>query len=223
MRVWLRWALPLGLFLLCLGTQRGDSGMRGDLGHYAVRIGHGGPGDSGQSGNAGLYLGRGLVLTAAHVAGSSPLLVVAAGQPLVAKILKAGTFETVDVTLLSIDPAVLSSSMRALPPLALCEQAAVPGQAVVVVDQRGRPASSVIVSQFALPASVPSNFATVVEDGPTIGNSGSGVFDEVSGCLMGIISRKIEWTNHYEQIRRSLKYFIPAADIRSFLGQDLQK
>jgi hypothetical protein len=215
---WRRWALPLGLFLVCLGTQRGDNGLRGDLDLYAVGIVHGGPGDSVRTGNTGIYLGRGLVLTAAHVAGSPPLFVVAAGQPLVAKILKAGTFEAVDVTLLSIDPVALSASMRVLAPLALCDQSAVPGQAVMVVEQRGKKTPSVIVSPFDLPASLSPNFTTLVEDGPAVGNSGSGVFDEASGCLMGIMSRRIAWRNQYERTQKSVKYFVPAAEILSFLG-----
>src|SRR6516225_12496450 len=54
----------------------------------------------------GIYLGRGLVLTAAHVVGSAahtkPSMRIA-GMDLPASAIKEGNFERVDLTLLSID------------------------------------------------------------------------------------------------------------------------
>jgi hypothetical protein len=221
---WLRRALILSVLLVCLGAQRGDHDLGGDLRQYAVRVIHGLPGEIdqiAQTGNAGLYLGRGLVLTAAHVAGHQlspfPLHIVAGRQLVPAKFVKAGAYEKTDVTLLSVDTETLPVSMRSLPPLKLCRDSPVPGQPVVVAEQRGL-TFSIVVSPLVLPANLPTVFGTLIRDVDTTGNSGSGVFDEASGCLMGIMSRKIEWTNGYEKLHEQVKYFVPAAEIRAFLG-----
>src|ERR671931_1492236 len=54
----------------------------------------------------GIYLGRGLVITAAHVVGSASQtkpIVRIAGQDLPAQAIREGSHEQVDLTLLSID------------------------------------------------------------------------------------------------------------------------
>ena len=71
----------------------------------------------------GVYLGNGLILTAAHVAGdvaqTKPHVVIA-GQDLPAALVKQGSLESVDLTLLSIDGTKLpvGLQMRRTP---LCE------------------------------------------------------------------------------------------------------
>jgi len=64
----------------------------------------------------GIYLGHGLVITAAHVVGHWPALtrphVVVADQDLPAKIIKEGSFEAVDLALLSVDETLLPVSLR---------------------------------------------------------------------------------------------------------------
>ena len=63
----------------------------------------------------GIYLGNGLVLTAAHVAGdfaqTKPHVVIA-GQDLPAALVKQGNLESVDLTLLSIDKTKLPVSLQ---------------------------------------------------------------------------------------------------------------
>src|ERR1700723_4811901 len=72
----------------------------------------------------GVYLGNGLILTAAHVAGdvaqTKPHVVIA-GQDLPATLVKQGSLEGVDLTLLSIDGTKLPMflQMRRTP---LCER-----------------------------------------------------------------------------------------------------
>src|SRR6516225_8429470 len=80
-------------------TDPADDSLR----FYAVDIWH----DPPQSWGAGLgvYLGNGLVLTAAHVVGSAARTrpsVRVAGMDLPAKAIKEGNIERVDLTLLSL-------------------------------------------------------------------------------------------------------------------------
>src|ERR1700730_15422935 len=81
----------------------------------------------------GVYLGNGLILTAAHVAGdvaqTKPHLVIA-GQDLPAALIKQGSLESVDLTLLSIDGTKLpvGLQMRRTP---LCDHPPYAGEKVV--------------------------------------------------------------------------------------------
>ena len=82
----------------------------------------------------GIYLGNGLVITAAHVVGHAYLFnpkVLIAGQTLEAKVVKEGDFEKVDLTLLSIDARRLPAriGLRLMP---LCDAPPSAGQSVVV-------------------------------------------------------------------------------------------
>jgi len=61
----------------------------------------------------------------------------------------------------------------------------------------------------------------VISDVATTGNSGSGVFDAASKCLLGIMSRKImvrvDPADPKSELRDYAKYFVPAATITSFI------
>src|SRR5215470_5497513 len=63
----------------------------------------------------GVYLGNGLILTAAHVAGdfaqTKPRVAIG-GQDLPAELVKQGSLESVDLTLLSIDKTKLPVSLQ---------------------------------------------------------------------------------------------------------------
>jgi hypothetical protein len=175
----------------------------------------------------GIYLGNGLVITAAHVAGhagSANPIVLVAGRSLEAKFVKEGDFETVDLTLLSIDARLLPPNLglRMMP---ICSQPPLVGQKVVVATPQAI-AHSRIMSPHLLPADVSERFNTVIPDVATTGNSGSGVFDAVEQCLMGVMSRKIQTTTTtstmrgapQKSVRDIAKYFVPAAQIQEFIG-----
>ena len=139
----------------------------------------------------GIYLGRGLVITAAHVVDRwKPTWVRFADQELPAKILKPGAFEKEDLTLLSVDEQLLPIKLR-LRRMPLCQVSPWPGEPVVVAIPEGT-ARSQILTPYALPRDVRSRFPTVIKDVATTGNSGSGVFDVGHKCLLGIMSRKIQ-------------------------------
>ena len=174
----------------------------------------------------GVYLGNGLVLTAAHVAGNVAQTkphVVIAGQDLPAALVKQGSLEGVDLTLLSIDGTKLPVrlQMRRMP---LCEQLPYPGEAVVVAIPEGT-APSRILPRRAIPSDLRAQFGTAIADVASTGNSGSGVFDARDLCLLGIVSRKISVTRQPLRIGAPsrttdiAKYFVPAAAIKAFVPQ----
>ncbi len=178
----------------------------------------------------GVYLGAGLVITAAHVVGwafwNKPRVEIG-GKDFAAKVVKEGSLSTVDVTLLSVDERELpvSLGLRRMP---LCRMAPFPGEPVIVATQEGM-ARSQVMPPYALPLHVPPKFTTVISDVATTGNSGSGVFDENKKCLLGIVSRKISEVltkqENGQAVRESLdiaKYFVPAPTIAEFLASELR-
>jgi Trypsin-like peptidase domain len=170
----------------------------------------------------GIYLGKGLVITAQHVVGSAVRTkpsVRIAGMDLPAHTIREGSFERIDLTLLSIDEQKLPIylQMRRMP---LCEKPPWVGEPVIVAIPEGT-ARSRIMSPHLLPFNVRTRFPTVIRDVATTGNSGSGVFDAGTKCLLGIMSRKIfvrANTADAESEQKDIaKYFVPASTIRAFI------
>jgi Trypsin-like peptidase domain len=175
--------------------------------------------DGGQSGS-GVYLKSGLVITAAHLTAlDANMSARIAGVVLPAKVLKQGSVEDVDLSLLLIDQEKLPPSMK-LPQMRLCEAPPWPGDPVIVVDA-GRASRSHIVSPQVLPFTLRNKFSTLIGDVATTGNSGSGVFDPNRKCLVGIMSQKI--TSHMPEGDKDIaKYFVPAAAIRDFIPAEFR-
>jgi len=172
----------------------------------------------------GVYLGNGLVLTAAHVPGNfaetNPHVLIA-GQDLPASLVKEGALGTVDLTLMSIDATKLPVRLR-MSRMPLCERAPFAGETVVVSIPEGTVRSHVL-PPLALPPDLRGRFDTAIGDVATTGNSGSGVFDAWKQCLLGIISRKISVARLGTGIGAApktqdiAKYFIPVRDIKLFM------
>jgi Trypsin-like peptidase domain len=174
----------------------------------------------------GIYLGKGLFITAAHVAGHTWFTrpkVAIAGTEYPTKVVKAGDFETIDLTLLSVDETRLPARL-ALRRNPLCAQAPWPGEAVITVVPEGT-ARSRIMSPQRLPLNT-RKFNTVISDVAQTGNSGSGVFDAEKKCLLGIMSRKISEYRTLSTGKRELydiaKYFVPASVIAQFIPDELR-
>jgi hypothetical protein len=173
----------------------------------------------------GVYLGNGLVLTAAHVAGSAflrSIKVEIAGRELPAKIEKEGSFRDVDLALVSIDERQLPVSLR-LRRMPVCKNAPMPGEEVIVAIPEGI-APSHVVAPALLPRNLDPKFRTAISDVATTGNSGSGVFDAGQKCLLGIISAKIQGfqtgLKNGHAAKQSIdvaKYFVPAVAIAAFI------
>jgi hypothetical protein len=175
---------------------------------YAVNIGT----------NYGVYLGNGLVITAAHVLGSAshtePIVRIA-GTDLPAKIIRKGPYELMDLMLLSVDEQKLPIYLR-MRRMPLCVKAPWVGEPVIVAIPEGT-ARSRIMSPRLLPPAYRLRFSTVISDVATTGNSGSGVFDAGQKCLLGIMSRKIFTRADAESEPKDIaKYFVPASTIGKF-------
>jgi hypothetical protein len=173
----------------------------------------------------GIYLGKGLFITAAHVAGRSwwtrPKVAIA-GQEYPTRVVKEGSFEGTDLTLLAVDEDLLPIRLR-LRRNELCKTFPIPGEAVITVVPEGIARSHVIAPEL-LPLDV-RKFSSVIADVANTGNSGSGVFDAGSKCLLGIMSRKISQSltnrgTNQTVIRDIAKYFVPSTTIREFIPPD---
>ena len=176
----------------------------------------------------GIYLGDGAVITAAHVVGHWPFFthprVLIAGQDLPASVTKEGSFETVDLALLSVPPAALPVSLR-LRRNPLCKAAPKTGMPVIDVmpDQ-------IIPSQVISPMTIAPGFRTrynTVITAPEA--SGSGLFDADRKCLLGIMSAEV--AKYAPRIQNGhavvapngfAGYFVPAATIADFIPPDLR-
>jgi hypothetical protein len=170
----------------------------------------------------GIYLGIGLVITAAHVVGSASRTkpsVRIAGLNLPANAIKEGNYERVDLTLLSVDEQKLPVSLR-MRRMPLCENPPWVGEPVIVAVPEGT-ARSHIMSPLLIPRAFRTKFSTVISDVATTGNSGSGVFDAGRKCLLGIMSRKIRvrpyGADAESEPKDIAKYFVPASTIRAFI------
>lgn len=173
---------------------------------------------SGQPGinvqGSGVYLGNGLVLTAAHVIKPNPTLptatVVMDGIQTEAKVAAIGQ-GAVDLALLKIEPGEISHQRRALEPLKVCDLGTAPNQYVVVAAEGVISTSKTIGSPVQLPAST-GTWSNVLSTGYGHGSSGGGVFDALKGCLAGIIIVAVSGPGV------ELTQFVPAPEIAMFLA-----
>jgi hypothetical protein len=102
----------------------------------------------GDNSGAGVYLKSGLVTTAAHLTAlDANMSARIAGVVLPAKVLKEGSLEDVDLSLLLVDHEKFPKSIK-LPRMQLCEAPPWPGDPVIVVDA-GRASRSHIGATLA--------------------------------------------------------------------------
>jgi Trypsin-like peptidase domain len=214
--MWIRLAFILLLVLALPGLGRA-SGPDDSLLIYSV----------GVNGAAGIYLGKGLILSVAHVVGGGIVdkpTVTIAGQKRIATVVKESPFEQLDLALLEFDETGLPVSVR-LRRIPLCQGKTWPGEEVISISSQG-PVRSHILSPQALPPGA-KRFSTVIRDVATTGNSGSAVFEAQRKCLLGIMSRKISQLRVQKDAGKKTtvdiaKYFVPAATIAEFMPPKLQ-
>jgi hypothetical protein len=180
----------------------------------------------------GVYLGKGLVLTAGHVAGSiiHTVHVQVDGLDLPTQVLKRGWYSptdenAIDLALLSVDETKLPLSLR-LRRMHLCDDAPVPGEQVVVAAPRVL-SHSYVLSPKVIPRDLSPKFRTSIAYKVPSGESGAGVFDVKKKCLLGIISAKI--TVHrkisdkgpiFSEPVDIARYFVPAPVIAKFVPSE---
>ena len=175
----------------------------------------------------GIYLGKGLVLTASHVVGEALLhrpQVTIGGLDLPARVLKQDSFERSDLALLAIDEGRLPTGLR-LRRMSLCQTPPWPGEDVITVIPE-EAVHSQVLSPVWLPVGA-RRFSTVISDVARTGNSGSGVFDAQKKCLLGIMSRKITQTRTRKDTGNKetydiAKYFVPASKIADFMPEEFR-
>jgi hypothetical protein len=192
------------------------------LKYYAVNIAHTPPFKSRFIGY-GIYLGQGIVLTAAHVVGRSSGYahphVLIAGLDLPATVLKQGSPEHTDLALLSVDPERLPISLQ-LRRNPLCKEPLQVGTRVIIVNTE-RTAQSQIISPLLIPQQFRSKYPTLIVEPQ---NSGSGVFDAERKCLIGIMSARVKKLAYQTDAgRTTLKddgyagYFVPVSKGATFI------
>jgi len=176
----------------------------------------------------GIYLGQGLVITAAHVVGHWPSFthprVLIAGQDLPAKVVKEGSFPKIDLALLSVDGGQLPVSIR-LRRNPLCQNPPRVGMQVIDVAPQGLTPAQ-IISPLLIAPSLQSKFNTLIT-APQ--GSGSGLFDAQQKCLVGIMSGEVE-KFHYQSknghlvwtANGSAGYFVSAAVIAEFIPSKIR-
>lgn len=212
-------ALILMLFLRPCWAENADESLLA----YAVNV-HRTPIQSWPG--YGIYIGHGMFITAAHVVGRAWMTrpkISIAGQDYPTSVIKEGSFEGTDLTLLSVDENLLPMRLS-LRRTTLCKQAPWPGEKVVTVVPEGV-VRSYIISPQRLPVYA-RRFSTVIADVARTGNSGSGVYDADRRCLLGIMSRKISQPRFQPEtgkteMRDIAKYFVPASEIAAFLPTGL--
>ena len=171
----------------------------------------------------GIYLGRGKVITAAHVVGDWPAFtnphVLVAGLSLPVEVLKIGSLDTTDLALLSVDETQLPINLR-LRRNPICERPLQVGANVIVVYPQ-RTVATRIVSPLLIAPQYRSKFGPLIAEEQ---GSGSGVFDAERKCLLGIISRKVQKYSFRNQNGRATKIdadyagiFVSASTIAKFL------
>jgi hypothetical protein len=171
----------------------------------------------GERAGPGIYLNSGLVITAAHlVPVNANMGVRIAHADLPAKVLKHGSLEGVDASLLSFDEEKLPASIK-LPSIQLCEAPPWPNDPVIVLDSE-RITRSHIVSPQLLPYTSRVKYPTLIGD---VTASGSGVLNPNRKCLLEITSQK--FTVHTTRGDKDIAaYFVPAAAIRDFMAAELK-
>ena len=170
---------------------------------------------------SGIYLGRNVIITAAHVVEPN-LQVLLAGQTLPATVVRLGSFEAIDLAILSVDQTRIPVwlQLRRNP---ICTHEPKAGEIAVVIASSGAARSRIV--EF--------NGSSTYVDISTPGDSGSGVFSVQKGCLLGILNSRISDFFYLFQgghMVRDLgmgsteiaKHFVPARDIINFVPPALR-
>ena len=176
----------------------------------------------------GIYLGRGWVITAAHVVGNWPFFthprVLFADLDLAATVIKKGSYEQIDLALLSVDETKLPVGLR-LRRNPLCKAVPAPGMEVVDVIPEKTTRAHIISPRLIAPG-LRSRFDTLID---TVENSGSGIFDAERKCLLGIVSAKVQKFSYRGANKRFAinpdgfaGYFVSAAKIADFLPPEFR-
>lgn len=174
---------------------------------------------------SGVYLGEGLVLTAAHVVKFDPdhshVIVLLDGVRTDGNLVFDGQKHNVDLALIKLDANELSLRRREQTPVPLCLANPAPNQPVVVASLGTVSNALTIPSAIELDASEAKDTGTwtnILTTGYHQGNSGGGVFHPREGCLWGIINKEMGGPLKGSGVVVDLTAFVPASKIAPFIG-----
>jgi len=200
-----------------LASDRYQQQQNSDLQRFAVKIVNSVPFRSPLSGY-GVYLGNGVILTAAHVLGRWTILenprVEIANKTVSAQIIRKGSFPNMDLALLAVDKAAIPSLQLWLNPLC---RSVVPVGAPVIVVYPDRTIPSRTVSPQLIAPKYRAKFDTLISE-PEV--SGSGLYDLQKRCLLGIMSAAIVTAGLGPGLSR-VGYFVPSSKISAFIAAKL--
>ncbi len=175
----------------------------------------------------GIYLGQGLVLTAAHVVGRWPLYtnprVLIGGLDLSANVIREGFPDQTDLALISVDQERLPISLR-LRRTSLCKETFPVGTNISIVypEQTRR---TRLISPLQIPPQYRMKLHSLIDEPE---GSGSGVFQSEKKCLLGIVSGKVTKLpvsagGHALATSNDFAgYYVPASVIAKFLSVNTQ-
>ena len=175
----------------------------------------------------GIYLGQGLVLTAAHVVGQWPLYtnprVFIGGLDLPANVLREGLPEQTDLALISVDQKRLPISLQ-LRRTALCKESFSVGTNVSIVYPELTRRTQ-LISPLRIPPQYRMKLPFLIDEPE---GSGSGVFQSEKKCLLGIVSGKVTKlptlaNGHVPAASNDFAgYYVPVSVIAKFLSTNTQ-
>lgn len=171
---------------------------------------------------SGVYLGDGLVLTAAHVIKFDPahsaVTVLLDGVRTDGVVVFDGQMHDVDLALIKLAAGELSQRRRDQPPVPLCLDNPAPNQPVTVAALGTVSPATTIGSAITSDAKAVKGWTNILSTAFHQGNSGGGVFSPKQGCLWGIIN--LEMSGKLPDTGRfvDLTAFVPASKIAPFIG-----
>ena len=167
---------------------------------------------------SGVFLGDGLVLTAAHVISADPsnhkATVVLDRMPIVGTVVENGQTQNLDLALIKIDTQGLSAKRRTQAPIPVCPGNPGPNQAVTVASM-GIVTQATTISTPITSDGQSGTWTNLLSTGYHPGNSGGGVFNPQTSCLWGIINLELSGTVDGKVL--DLTAFVPASKVAGFL------
>lgn len=171
---------------------------------------------------SGVYLGHGLVLTAAHVVKADPdhpeVTVMMDGARIPGVVALINVMENVDLAVIRLDGRVLAPLRRAQAGVAICPYNPGKGRPAVVISQ-GLVTRTSTVPVFTKSPPGEAEWTHMLTVGLHPGNSGGGVFDPTQGCLWGIVVQEISGKPDPKGPFYDFTAFTGAVDIWRFLSR----
>lgn len=170
---------------------------------------------------SGVFLGDGLVLTAAHVVNVDPAhtktTVVMDGWRIDGTLVYTGLAQKVDLALIRIGDASLSPKRQAQPQVAVCDDNPPPSQPVLVAALDKLTISSTVGTAITSDGQTTGSWTNLLGTGYHNGASGGGVFKPQVGCLWGILNLELSGPSKTPGQKLDLTAFVPASKITPFL------